>query len=330
MMPFTSALGPRLQAFIELKRALGHRYVAAEGELRRFDRYLASLDVPSPLIITRELVHGWLVAKPHVRPLTQASRAGTLRQFCLYLVRFDPRTYVPERALFPVRQQLFRAHIYSETELRALFQAACAGGPTARCRLRHRTLHAMLQTLYATGLRSGEACHLCIGDVDLQARTVFVRETKFFKSRLVPFSGSLADLLRSYLEARTAQAKPQVHAPFFINTCGRAFSPNRLSAIFRGLVDAVGLPRRAQVRGPCLHDLRHTFAVHRLLRWYREGADVLAKLPLLSTYMGHASVLSTQVYLTATTEVLREASGRFERAYGSLVLAPEEIPHATR
>jgi integrase/recombinase XerD len=329
MMPFTSPLGPHMEGFLELKRALGRRYETVEVELRCFDRYVTGLDEP-PEFMTRDLVHGWLGTKPHVRPTTQKKRAAVLRQFCLYLARFDRHTYVPDRALFPARGPIYKAHIYSEEQLRALLRAALTVVPD-RYAFRRETVHTMLLTLYATGLRAGEACRLRVGDVDLAARTLFVCKTKFFKSRLVPFSEGLAEKLRSYLEARTAAAPPAgVEAPFFVNRCRRAVVAPVLSAVFHELVAAVGIPRRVGVRGPCLHELRHSFAVHRVLRWYREGADVQAKLPLLATYMGHGSVLATHVYLTATAELLQEASQRFERAYGSLVVGPEEIIHEDR
>jgi site-specific recombinase XerD len=326
MTRFASPFAQRMQAFLELKRALGRHYRAAEGELLRFDRYVAGLPDP-PQAMTRELVHEWLAAKPHVRPGTQRSRAGVLRQFCLYLVRLDPRTYVPGRALFPATLPVFRAHIYSEEELRALLRAVPAV-VSDRFALGRETIHTALLALYATGLRAGELGRLRVGDVDLAARTLFVRETKFFKSRLVPFSESLAEKLAAYFAARGAPTDPK--APFFVNRSRRPLSTQKISAIFHRLVLTAGIAARPGRRGPRLHDMRHTFAVHRVLAWYRAGADVTAKLPLLATYMGHASVLSTHVYLTATAELMREASRRFERAYGSLVVAQEEIANEVR
>ena len=329
MMLFACGLGPHMEAFLELKRAMGRRYETAEVELRAFDRYVAGLGKP-PEFMTRELVHGWFSANPHLSPATQRKRANVLRQFCLFLVRLDRRTHVVDRALFPARRPGYKAHIYSEEELRALLRAARTVVPD-RYALRRETVHTMLLTLYATGLRAGEACRLRVGDVDVAAGTLFVHKTKFFKSRVVPFLPGLAEKLRRYLEARTAAAPPAGEgAPFFVNRFRTAVAAPKLSAVFHDLVAAVGIPRRVGVRGPCLHELRHTFAVHRVLRWYREGADVQAKLPVLATYMGHGSVLATHVYLTATAEILQEASRRFERAYGSLVAAPEEIIHEAR
>jgi len=234
---------------------------------------------------------------------------------------------VPGRALFPARIPVFRARIYSDEELRGLLRAVPEVVPD-RPALHRETIRTALLALYATGLRAGELARLGVGDVDLAARTFLVRDTKFFKSRLVPFSTSLADRLAAYFAARGAPAHPRV--PFFVDRGGRPLSPHKIWLVFRRLAQAAAIGARPGGRGPRVHDLRHTFAVRRVLAWYREGADVTAKLPLLATYMGHASVLSTHVYLTATAELLREASGRFERAYGSLLVAQEEIPHEAR
>jgi len=320
MMRFSSPLGSRIDAFLELKRAMGRRYDEAEILLRGFERYVAALD-PLAEVVTRELVHGWLAARPNIRPSTLVTRGGILRQFCLYLARTDPRTYVPERALLPATLPIFRAHIYSEEEVRALVQAALSPSPH-RSSTRPHTLSTMILVLYATGLRRREICRLRLADVDLDARTLFVHMTKFYKSRLVPFSAGLAEKLRTYLDFRARQPPVDGHAPLFLNRGRRAFGPRKLSGIFHELIKTAGIVSAPSRRGPRLHDMRHTFAVHRLLRWYREGADVEAKLSLLATYMGHGNVLSTQVYLSATAELLREASGRFERAYGSLVVVP--------
>jgi integrase len=169
-------------------------------------------------------------------------------------------------------------------------------------------------------------------DVDLDGCTLFVAETKFFKSRWVPFSGSLAEQLRRYLAARmNAVAIAGPDDPFFINSLGKRCNYTRIARVFRLLVRQAGIdatPRRGRVRQ---HDLRHTFATHRLLRWYHEGADLQAKLPMLATYLGHGSILATHVYLNATAELLQEASQRFERVYGSLVdVPPEDVSSALR
>jgi integrase len=179
-------------------------------------------------------------------------------------------------------------------------------------------IYTVLLILYATGMRIGEALRLRLQDVDLESGTLLVRDSKFFKSRVVPISASLAEAIRKYLlERLKAAASPE--AFLFLNHRSRPYSPDKFAQIFRGLQVTAGIPRVPGQRGPRVHDIRHTFAVNCLLRWYREGADLEAKLPLLATYMGHVDIFSTQDYLNATPELLEEASKRFQKSYGSLI-----------
>ncbi len=326
MKAFVSPLGPSILAFLALKRAMGRHYQANEGELSRFDRYIATLDPPVQSV-TREVVHGWLAAQPNLAPRTLCGKASILRQFCRYLARLDPCTYIPERTFLPVTLPLFRPHIYSEEEVRALVRMALASSAHG-WKLRPQMLSTVLLVLYATGLRRAEVCRLRLEDIDLEANTLFVRRTKFFKSRLVPFSCDLERQLRTYLTLRASQSPTDRDAPLFLNRSRRALRPAKLSGIFHGLVEAAGIAAAPGRRTPRLHDMRHTYAVHRLLRWYREGVNVEAKLPLLATYMGHGNPLSTLTYLHATAELLREASQRFEHAYGNLISDRMEMSHA--
>jgi integrase/recombinase XerD len=316
---FESVFGVRMTAFIQLKRAMGYRYESSAEELVRFDRFVANLG-RQPATITCDVVDQWLRAGAHLSARAQQWRLRVVRQFCRYLVRLDAGTFVPDNP-FPVGLPRFKPHIYSADELRALLEASLRI-PSRTWSLQARTIYTMLLVAYATGLRAGEVGRLCIKDVDIEASTLLVRNTKFFKSRLVPVSGSLACSLRTFFGTRASRQPNDRAAPFFLNRQLRAVSGECLRAAFCKLIKAVGV-RGNGTRRPRLHDLRHTFAVHSLLRWYRSGADVQAKLPLLSIYMGHASVISTHVYLTATSELLQHASQKFERAFGGLLPAGE-------
>jgi integrase/recombinase XerD len=140
----------------------------------------------------------------------------------------------------------------------------------------------------------------------------------------VPFSSGLGEAIAKYMELRRAVA-PSPDSFLLLNFRGRSYSVGNFAMRFHELQRAGGVPHRHSRHQPRVHDTRHTFAVTNLLRWYREGRDVMAMLPLLATYMGHVDVLSTQHYLRATPELLREASQRFERAHGSLVTAALEV-----
>jgi len=210
----------------------------------------------------------------------------------------------------------FRPYIYSEEEIRGLLRAA------ARLTgdLRPHTYVTLLLVLYTTGVRLGEALRLELGDVDLDRAVLHVRAGKFRKSRLVPMAASLRTRLDTYLaQRRRAGAPTRRDAALFWSPRGGHYSHIGVQHGLSQLVREVCGKPPGRGTGPRVHDLRHAFAVHRLLRWYRDDLDVQVKLPLLATYLGHCSFLSTQVYLTATPELLAEASRRFHHGFGDLV-----------
>lgn len=183
--------------------------------------------------------------------------------------------------------------------------AARLSGPP----LRARTIRALLLVLYCTGLRFGEAVRLRRVDVDLRQRLFLVRESKG-KTRLVPFLPDLAQEISRYRRARDRVTSAAANAPFFVQVTGRPFNTQLISATVRRLLRRTGLkPTQGRV-GPRPYDLRHSFAVHRLTRWYRGGVEIHARLPWLSAYLGHDNLLGTEVYLTATPELLAVAGRR--------------------
>jgi integrase len=289
---YVSLFASPLEAFVSLKRAMGLRDDATVRDLQQFDRFVFER-MPTADIITSEIVDAWLASGRHLSAKGQKKRLGLIRQFCLYLKRFRSDIYVPDRTLVPIHVPLSKTYVYSPDQYRALLKAALAL-PAPRSTLRPLTFYTVLLVLYATGLRIGEALRLRLRDVDLDAATILVRETKFGKSRVVPFSPALGNAFRIYLEQRLV-ATTGSDAPFFLNYEGRPYSVDKFSETFRTLLPAAGITRVPGKTGPRVYDVRHTFALTRVLKWYREGADLQSKLPLLATYMGHVDVLSTQV-----------------------------------
>jgi integrase len=181
-------------------------------------------------------------------------------------------------------------------------------------------MHAIILLLATSGLRISEALHLTLEDVDLDDGVLSIRQSKFRKSRLVPLSPGTVDTLRRYHRLRVAVAPADPSEAFFVSGRGKAYSTACAQGMFRAIAIQAGL-RGPRGRGPRLHDLRATFAVTRLLKWYRDGDNVMARLPLLSTYLGHACVSDTEVYLRITTALLQEANARFH-AFASDLLPP--------
>ena len=213
----------------------------------------------------------------------------------------------------PKRPQPFLPYIFSAEELRRLFKAA-GELETPRMALQGSTLRTLLLLLYGAGLRIGEALALTLADVDLTTSLLTIRQSKFYKTRLVPIGPRLTAELTAYANERHRQDHSNDPAsPFFVTRTGKIVSRGMAERAFVRLRDIAGISREDGARyQPRLHDLRHAMAVHRLVAWYREGADVQRLLPQLATYLGHVNLAATQRYLTMTPELLRQASRRFE------------------
>ena len=313
---FVSSLAPHLQAFVDLKRAMGRRYESSEAILQRFDRFVADFSGQSTAV-TKEIVDAWVKSMGSLKLGSRKKRFGLVRQFCLYLSRHDPNAYVPEADLVRGRSPEFKPHIYTIEEFRGLLKAA-QSLPARPGSLRPKAVYTALLILYGTGLRIGEALRLRLRDVDLEGRTLVIHDTKFFKSRVVPISASLSEAIGGYLNERL-KATSSPKAFLFLNHRSGRYSTDKFAEIFHGFLVTAEVRWTSEQHRPRVYDIRHTFAHRCVLRWYREGAELQAKLPLLATYMGHVSVLSTQQYLKATPESLREAGTRFERSYGAVV-----------
>lgn len=247
---------------------------------------------------------------------SRAVKYGTLAGFCGFALSRGhvSRIPMPPRETEPRPPEVAPSFIFTHEELRRLFRAA--GGGRRRClKLDVETFRTFLLLLYGAGLRSGEARRLTLADVDLVSAVLSVNGTKFYKSRLVPVGADLAGVLRRYAAIRTRRPLREGPASAFLACLDG--SPLKMAIVrhaFHATLRAAGISTsKPGCRAPCLHSLRHSFATHRLTSWYREGADVQTLLPALSTYLGHASVAATQVYISMTPDLLDAAGRRFER-----------------
>jgi integrase/recombinase XerD len=310
-IPFHSRWAHEISKFLAFRRVyLTTAWPAAQ--LRRFDSFAAS----HPRLSLRQAVTAWISTDPDRHPLTRSNDLTAVRQFCLYRRRFEPEGFVPEQML-PVNavRRHFRASILTTQQIRLLLHSIpdLEGPPLRRARMR-----ALFLVLYCTGLRLGEALRLRLADVDLKQACFRIAPSKG-RSRLVPFGRDLVKELDSWLGARRDSGfSLSPETPLFEREDGRPDNlwnaGMRLNTLFR----RCGLkpPRGSGRVGLRVHDLRHTFAVHRLQRWYREGQDPTPLLPWLSAYLGHVNLLGTERYLRATPEILRESSRRMRRGIG--------------
>lgn len=272
------------------------------------DRFLLSELQPGETI-TREIADRRIKSLESLSIGTRINHISVLRQFCRYLAHFDPRTCVVHRSFLPRRTRP-APYIYSRKEVQQIMAAARRIGP--RGSLRPHVISNLVGLLYTTGLRIGEAMKLTLADVDLKRCVLLIRETKFKKTRNVPLSSSTTTRLRVYLHQRSmAGMSTATDSRLFVNLRGKPYGEAGFTTIFLEIIRKLGIRKPPGQRGPRIHDFRHSFAVNRLLAWYREGANLAAKLPVLSTYLGHSTVTCTEVYLHATAELLEGVGQRF-------------------
>lgn len=296
--------------YISHKRALGYRFRTEEAVLKSFCRTVsedsaASIDAEVVLAFLNGNgpVTAYWVKKYHV--LAGFYRFALARGFVsgAPLPQSIPRLAAPD----------FVPYIYSHAELKRLLDAVPAAC-TGRVPVDAVVFRALLLLLYGAGLRISEAVSLNIADVDLDQACLIVRGTKFYKSRLVPLGKDLAQAMSDYLLKRKDRHSSAAEKPFFCFRDGTPLSKSAARSAFRRLRAKAGVVREGGARQqPRLHDFRHSAAVHRLVAWYRSGADLHDLLPKLATYLGHVNLSATQRYLTMTPDLLHEASLRFER-----------------
>lgn len=301
-----------VQRYIAYKRSLGMRFDTAARALRLFVRTLGK---GYHRRISPDKVLAFLNG---AGPLTQywhhkASALRGLNQFAQ--IRGYP-LHCPLPLFEPKKPERMKPYIYSPQEIRRILAAVMKLRMKLAYELEPITLYTVLLTLYGAALRIGEAISLTVADVDLDQKLLTVRDTKFFKSRLVPIGPKLAAVLAAYALKRRKWAKtPETSQPFFIGRrSGRKLSHPTVECTFRRVCNQAGVHREPSARyQPRLHDLRHSAAVHRLLAWYHQGADISQRLHHLSVFLGHRHLQDTQVYLSLTPELLAAANRRFHR-----------------
>lgn len=311
---FQSPLGPGIAAFLAHKRALGCLFRVEELSLRLVDRFLVEQRIRSLIAITPDVVDAFLASRPRHAPRSYNHLRGTLARLFDWLAAQDLFGSSPVRAKPRRSSQSRLPFLFDDTTARKLLDVASQLPDRGGTVQRGRTYRVIFALLYGLGLRVGEVARLGVGDVDLARALLVVRQTKFYKSRLVPFGPGIQTLLTDQL-ARRSQGSGTLlpSSPVFALRGGRAVSAGTISQTFHHLVPKLGLSIPDGISSPRVHDLRHAFAVGTLLRWYRTGVDPGSRLLQLSTFLGHVSPVSTAVYLTMTTDLLEEANRRFER-----------------
>jgi integrase/recombinase XerD len=300
-----------LADYLALRRALGYKLIEDGQVLAQF---LTFVEQAGAEHITTELAVQWATHSRKASSARQAHQLSRVRLFTEYLSGFDPQTQIPPRNLLPAHYQRRPPYIYSERQICSLITAA-EQLPSATG-LRAHTYATLLGLLAVTGLRIGEAIALDDDDVDLDEQVLLVRQSKFAKDRLVPIHESTTQVLGEYAAMRrSCHPQAQSHA-FFLAERGTRLIDCTVRQTFVLLCRRTGLRAVDAHHGPRLHDLRHTFAVGTVQRWYHQGLDVDAQMPLLATFLGHGHVSDTYWYLSAVPQLMALAASRLQLSSG--------------
>ncbi|MEG2599911.1 MAG: tyrosine-type recombinase/integrase [Muribaculaceae bacterium] len=302
-----------ISTYINYRRVIGEKYETGAKHLffliKRVGEDMNLEDM------TPEIVSDYLYGGHNMVNATWFIRYGVIKGFFLWAKTRGLFGYIPLLENKPIRPPHLQPYIYSDDELKRLFEGALNYRIRRKKKeqLYPQCVQMSLILCYVLGLRLSEATGLHMKDVDTDERLAYIRDTKFYKSRVVPFNNCIKNLLCSFLDWRKAEGLSQeLDTSLFLDTKGNPLKNKTIEGIFLRLRTRLGIFRNDIAQQPRIHDLRHTFAVKRLTSWYREGADVQQLLPILSTYMGHSHLRNTTVYLAMTDGLLGAANKRFE------------------
>jgi integrase/recombinase XerD len=299
-----STLAEQLDDYLRMRRALGFQ-LGRHGQV--LPDFVAYLDTAGAETVTVELAVAWARLPQRIKPITIEFRLSVVRGFARYLHAIDPAHQIPPPGLLAVPRRRPAPYLYSPDELACVLESTRLVRPPLRAAT-HKTLIGLLA---ACGMRLGEALALTRDDVELTDGLITVRHAKFDRMRLVPVHPSMTVALRDYAAVRDQLCPTPRVDRFFISATGRVLRRQEAERIFHVIIARIGL--RTGTVHPRIHDLRHSFAVHTLIDWQRNGVDIHAMLPVLSTYLGHVEPANTYWYLSAVPELMQLAAARLEQ-----------------
>ena len=316
---FSSSLKKTIICYLELRLSLGKQSIPEYRILKQLDAFLKEKDYT----LTKESFDLWRKKSEHLKSGVRRNKMRIVRNFCLYHQRTEPNCFVPSLEDFPPKHQLIQPYIFTEKEIIKLLEIIKNLKPYSLSPIRSENFRLALVLLYTTGIRVSELINLTVDDYNPKQHTLLIRKSKFHKFRLLPLSEDGWCEIESLLKLRRQLKLPVFkHSPLLWNRTRKKnagfHNGNAMSNVFRKIFKLANI-YKYDGKPPRLHDIRFTFAVHALRRWYREGIDVQTKLPMLSLYMGHVSIESTAYYLRFFKDTAKLANERFERCYGTFI-----------
>jgi len=322
---YQSPLQEYIRGMIREKRSLGYQYDSSARTLYQFDQFCLTYGC-TEAVMTKPLIDAWLQKKPNESSATLQNRAGVVRQLALYIARLGSQAYVLPKYAIP-KAPPYTPYIFSHREIAALFKQTDACHYCTAVPLRHRIMPVLFRLLYGCGLRISEALNLRLREVDLETGVLTILDGKFNKDRLVPLSPENHQHCRDYANAVHVFSDDNTY--FFPAPDGRAVTKGNVYKNFRRFLWQARISHGGWGKGPRLHDLRHTHAVHCLRQWVHQGKDLTAYLPVLKTYLGHDSFRDTAHYLRLTAELYPDITAKVEHTFGYVIPLLGGNPHET-
>lgn len=299
-----------IEQYIAFRKSLGEKFKTNSNVLRSFIRIAGEDTDVSDL--DEELCNGFLDGGKNEVTAGWFAKHSALKGFFQWMLTREYVSYIPLPTELPKRVEHHPPYIYSNDELRRLFRNALTY-QTNRSATPPECIRMILMVDYMLGLRLHETVSLRLKDVDTVNRVAYIRESKFYKSRMCPFNKQVGLLLEGFMHWRTSQGMPtDPEEHLFLDKRKKHINIDTVRGCFQRIRDKAGILVEGDMQQPRIHDLRHTFSVNRLVSWYREGKDVQKLLPILSAYLGHKHIAHTSVYLKMTETLLGEANKRFE------------------
>ncbi len=305
--PFVGEFRELLEAFVEHKRTLGYKYDSRRETLQRFSIFTLNYSIENKAL-NKQLVTDWTSKRKHESVKHWAHRSSDLRQFALYLQNLGYDVFIPPKCHKVGHEYI--PYIFTHEEIERFLQVVDSIPPHPLSN-KHASYPLLFRLLYCCGLRISEALHLKISDVDFDKGTLFIRESKFGKDRIIPMSAPLADMFVRYHALFNRNNVPGDY--YFRNKNGTQLTRDRVYDVYRKLLWKAGISHGGKGKGPRLHDLRPVFCVHTLAKQVKDGVDLYVALPILSAYVGHNSVGATQRYVRLTAEAYPELIEKVSR-----------------
>lgn len=304
-----------IQNFLQVKQALGYKYLTEAEGLKRFDRFTVE-KFNSANTMTKEIVMAWCTKSSYEKQTNLCARASIIRQFAIHLNNLGINAYIIPKNHFKPGEK-YIPYIFSDNELQKFFRQTDKCHYNSQCPYRHLIMPVLFRMVYSCGLRISEARLLKVQDVDLNAGILTINQSKKDNSRLVPMSDPLTEMCLEY--SKHVHRHSNAEHYFFPMTKNRPLTHGNVYKNFRKFLWKAGISHGGMGVGPRIHDLRHLFAIHCLKKWSVEGKDLMIYLPILRTYLGHDSFEETAYYLRLTADVFPEITLKLEQAYADVV-----------